>query len=257
MKKQKAVLFSNSTRPTTLETPIAKLRTAKSKLRIEHLIKIDALTTNQQKVFDLFNKTDQHLFLNGYAGSGKTFISLYLALRSILSERRYDKIVVVRSTVPTRDIGFLPGTQEEKEQIYKMPYEEIFNDLLSKEIPTPLEKLEEQKLFEFKSTSFLRGTTLRNAVVIFDEVQNSNIQEFLTVATRLGENSRLIICGDGRQDDLNVAGTNKKDVSAFNDICKITRRMNEFTTVTFQQEDIVRSAFVKSLIISATELGIM
>lgn len=254
-KKKQAVLFSN--KDSAPESSIPKLHTKHSKLRPEHLVKLEPLTQNQEKLFELFNKTDNHLFLYGYAGTGKTTVSLYLALRSIILERRYSKIVVVRSTVSSREMGFLPGTKEEKEEVYKTPYNEIFRDLIVTEIPLPTEKLEEQKLFEFKSSSFVRGTTIKDSIILIDEFQNMNTQEILTVLTRAGQNSRVIICGDGNQDDLNVNGSNKLDKSCFRDIVKLTQAMGCFSSIKFKQEDIVRSDFVKELIICATKLGIM
>jgi len=162
------------------------------RLKLEHLTKLEPLTANQKLAFDSF-ASGNHLCLDGSAGTGKTFISLYLALEAVLN-KDYEKVIIVRSAVPTRDMGFLPGTQEEKEDAYTAPYKAIVNDLfLDQEAWT---KLTSGKTIEFLTTSFIRGITIKNAIVIVDESQNCNYHELCSVITRLGEDCRFIMSGD-------------------------------------------------------------
>jgi len=210
---------------------------------------IKPLTPNQQKTFDAYNQ-GHNLMLHGYAGTGKTFISLYLALKNVLTiNSLYDKIIIVRSVVSSRDMGFLPGNIREKTQIFEEPYKEICDDIFGRGDGYEILKL--KKLIEFTTTSFLRGLTFNNAIVMIDETQNLTFQEIDTIMTRIGNNSRVIFCGDFRQTDLNKPHE-KEGITQF---MRITHRINTFKHIEFEQSDIVRSNLVRDYIIQKTEMG--
>ena len=210
------------------------------------LKKITSKTPNQNLVFSHFDQ-GRHLVLNGMAGTGKTFISMYLALREIY-DAKASKLYIVRSILSARDIGFLPGNLNEKAKIYETPYRDICVELFSR--GDSYELLKSKGMVEFVTTSFLRGTTLRNGIILIDEAQNMTSQELSTIMTRVGDNSRVLICGDYFQSDLEK----EKDRRGILDLLKITQRMNLFKTVEFQVEDIVRSRFVREFLIAKREL---
>ena len=212
------------------------------RLKLEHLVKLDPLTQNQKLAFDSF-ASGNHLCLDGSAGTGKTFISLYLALEAVF-KKEYEKVIIVRSAVPTRDMGFLPGTQEEKEDAYTAPYKAIVNDLF--EDSDAWKKLVGSKQIEFLTTSFIRGITLKNAIVIIDESQNCNYHELCSVITRLGEDCRFIMAGDYYQSDF----TRKGDQDGISEFIKIIKNMRAFDHIEFKWEDIVRSGFVRDFIMT-------
>ena len=218
--------------------------------RAFELRRVSPLTTNQQKTFDAYHR-DMNLMLHGYAGTGKSYISLYLALNQVLSEQSYyDKVIVVRSVVPSRDIGFLPGSIKDKIKVYEEPYKEICDDLFGRGDGYDILKM--KNMIHFTTTSFLRGLTFNNAIVVVDELQNMTFGELDTVMTRLGDRSRIIFCGDFRQTDL----THERDKSGLLDFINITKRMNRFEYIEFEKQDIVRSGLVRDYIIKRTELGI-
>lgn len=195
----------------------------------------------------------KNLLLHGVAGTGKTFISCYLAMKEILSRNSpYKKLVVVRSAVATRDLGALPGTLEEKESVYMRPYEAIFKEVFIPNGQPIMEKIAEHRLFEFMSTSYLRGLTFHNAIVIVDEMQNLNYHELCTVMTRLGDDCKIIFSGDFRQTDL-LKPAEKEGLDKF---IKILRNMGSFSMVNFKVEDIVRSGLVKEFITTQVRLGL-
>jgi phosphate starvation-inducible PhoH-like protein len=205
------------------------------------LHEIEPLTRNQVKAFE----SKKNLILHGLAGTGKTFISSYLAYDD-MSKGIYDKLVIIRSAVPTRDMGFLPGTEKEKASVYEEPYKDIANELFQRGDAYGIMK--QKNLVEFMTTSFIRGITLRDAVIIIDECQNMSFHELDSIITRMGENCRVIFCGDFRQADLKQNG--------MKDFMQILKRMELFDFIDFQVEDIVRSDFVKSYIIAKNELGL-
>ncbi|MDB4462029.1 PhoH family protein [bacterium] len=205
------------------------------------LHEIEPLTRNQVKAFE----SKKNLILHGLAGTGKTFISSYLAYDD-MSKGIYDKLVIIRSAVPTRDMGFLPGTEKEKASVYEEPYKDIANELFQRGDAYGIMK--QKNLVEFMTTSFIRGITLRDAVIIIDECQNMSFHELDSIITRMGENCRVIFCGDFRQADLKQNG--------MKDFMKILKRMDLFDFIDFQVEDIVRSDFVKSYIIAKNKLGL-
>tara|TARA_B110000967_G_scaffold206805_1_gene254457 strand:+ start:1326 stop:1988 length:663 start_codon:yes stop_codon:yes gene_type:complete len=205
------------------------------------LHEIEPLTRNQVKAFE----SKKNLLLHGLAGTGKTFISSYLAYDD-MSKGIYDKLVIIRSAVPTRDMGFLPGTEKEKASVYEEPYKDIANELFQRGDAYGIMK--QKNLVEFMTTSFIRGITLRDAVIIIDECQNMSFHELDSIITRMGENCRVIFCGDFRQADLKQNG--------MKDFMQILKRMELFDFIDFKVEDIVRSDFVKSYIIAKNELGL-
>ena len=164
------------------------------------LRQVKPLTVNQSRVFEAWDK-GYHLVNHGYAGTGKTFLSVYLALNEILTEERFKKLTIIRSVVPSRDMGFLPGSQKEKAEVYERPYQEICDDLFGRGDGYKLLKL--KRLVDFETTSFLRGTTFNDQIIIVDEINNMTFHELDTTMTRVGENCRIIFCGDYRQTDLN------------------------------------------------------
>ena len=215
-----------------------------TKLRIEHLTSLEPITDNQGVVFEYFKK-EYHMVLSGSAGSGKTFLSMFLALEQVLDkDTPYDKLIIVRSVVPTRDIGFLPGTKEEKEDVYTQPYVSIAHELF--EDKGAYEKLVTQGALQFLTTSYIRGTTLRNAVVLVDEMQNLNFHELDSVITRVGENCRFIMCGDYYQSDFEK----KNDKDGIVKFLNILDNMKRFKHVEFTWKDIVRSDLVREYIVT-------
>lgn len=218
--------------------------------RSTDLKKVLPITPSQEEVFDSFND-GQHLFLHGVAGTGKTFISLYLALKELLTSRSmYREIQIIRSVVPTRDMGFLPGTEKQKIESYETPYKFIVNELL--EYGTAYETLRKTNLINFSSTSFIRGRTFYDSIIIVDECQNMNFHELDSVITRIGENCLIIFCGDFRQSDFKW-NDEKNGIINF---MKIISNMHQFSFIEFGKEDIVRSPLVKSYIVNKLELGI-
>jgi phosphate starvation-inducible PhoH-like protein len=210
---------------------------------------IQPLTVNQERVWDAY-EAGSNLMLHGYAGTGKTFLSSYLALREVLHYETYKKVVIIRSVVPSRDMGFLPGTEKQKAEVYEQPYQEICDDLFGRGDGWKILKL--KGLVEFTTTSFLRGMTFNDSIIIVDECNNMTFQEIDTVMTRIGNNSKIIFCGDYRQSDLHKP----HEKTGIKELMGITRRMPSFDHVEFGIEDIVRSGVVKEYIIQKTEMGL-
>lgn len=206
---------------------------------------IKPLTINQKKVFEHF--PDNNLFLYGLAGTGKTFLALYLSLEKLLNDFiNYEKIIIVKSAVPSRDIGFLPGSLKEKIKEYETPYEDICAEIFNRKDAYSL--LKNNGKLIFTSTSFNRGITFHNSIIIVDECQNLNAKELNTIATRVGKNCKIIFAGDIRQCDL------KDRSSGILDFIKIIQNMSRFKFVEFTVKDIVRSEFVKEYLITRTNL---
>ena len=214
------------------------------KLRLEDMRELQPITKNQEKVFKAYEK-GLNLCLSGAAGSGKTFLAMYLALEEVLDKSSsYDKVVIVRSIVPTRDIGFLPGNEEEKKDAYTGPYRGVVSELFDD--PDAWTKLNAQRDIEFWSTSFIRGMTINNAIVIIDEMQNLNFHELDSVATRIGQNSKFIMCGDYYQSDFHK----ESDKGGILKFMEIIESMKYFEHIEFNWEDIVRSGFVREYIMT-------
>ena len=220
------------------------------KLKIEHLQRVDPLTDNQSKAFHAYHK-DKNLILSGSAGTGKTFIAMYLALREVLEGKGpYKKVVIVRSIVPTRDIGFLPGDEQEKKEVYMLPYIDICQELFGDK--NAFQRLFDNGQIEFLTTSFIRGTTLNNAIIILDEMQNCVFRELDTVITRVGQRAKFIMCGDYYQSDFDK----KTDREGILNFLKIVNSMNSFASIEFAWADIVRSDFVRDYIVTKESLKI-
>ena len=221
-----------------------------------YLTQIKPLTPSQEKVFDAFSK-QKNLYLYGAAGTGKTFIGMYLALQEILNEQSsYDKLYIVRSLVPTREIGFLPGDHDDKAELYQIPYQNMVRYMFKMPDDASFDmlyaNLKAQETISFWSTSFLRGTTLDNAIVLVDESQNLNFHELDSIITRLGVNTKIIFAGDAAQTDL--VKTNERN--GILDFMKIIQGMDEFEMVEFGIQDIIRSGLVKSYLINKLNLGL-
>lgn len=226
----------------------------KKPINVNHLKEIEPITPNQSKVFDAYDE-GKNLFLYGCAGTGKTFIAMYLALKEILSGiSNYDKLYMVRSLVPTREIGFLPGDHADKSRLYQIPYknmvEYMFNMPDDPSYDMLYDNLMEQQTISFWSTSFLRGTTLNNSIIIVDECQNLSFHELDSIITRVGKDCKIIFAGDIRQTDL-VKSTEKNGILNFMQILEI---MDEFVHVEFDVDDIVRSGLVRSYLLSKLKL---
>jgi phosphate starvation-inducible protein PhoH and related proteins len=215
------------------------------------LMRIRPKTDNQQKAFQAFYN-DKHLFLHGTAGTGKTFIAFYLALQDLHSgDAEQNKVFVVRSTVPSRDMGFLPGNQKDKMKVYEQPYYAIASELYGR--GDAYDILKQKNIVEFISTSFIRGTTLSDCFVIVDECQNMDFGELNTIITRAGENARFIFCGDFRQDDLTSKRYNEE--SGIKRFMNIIQKIDAFEFLNFTKDDIVRSELVKQYIIASEDYG--
>ena len=213
---------------------------------------IAPMTDNQASAFESWDD-GYNLMLHGIAGTGKTFLALYFALKETLKTNTpYKKVFIVRSIVPTRDIGFLPGSQKDKMKVYEAPYYDICNKLFGR--GDSYEILKQRNNVEFISTSFLRGSTFDDCIIVVDEVQNMSDQELHTVMTRVGENCRIIFAGDVKQDDL--SSERKKELSGLKQFMEIIRNMREFDFVEFLADDIVRSNLVKSYIIERDRQGL-
>lgn len=210
---------------------------------------IKPLTVNQQRVWDAY-QDGYNLMLHGYAGTGKTFLTCYLALKEVLYNETYKRVVIIRSVVPSRDMGFLPGTEKQKAEVYEQPYQEICDDLFGRGDGWRILKM--KRLVEFTTTSFLRGTTFNDSIIIVDECNNMTFQEIDTVMTRIGHNSRIVFCGDYRQTDLHKP----HDKTGIKELMAVTKRMPSFDHIEFGIEDIVRSGVVKEYIINKTEMGL-
>ena len=216
-------------------------KTASAEAKSQHfsLKKIKPLTENQERTFEAYAQGN-NLVLSGSAGSGKSFLAMYLALGDLLRDNSiYNKIIIIRSAVPSRDLGFVPGTLEEKAKIYQEPYMNIVNELIGR--GDAWHFLMHKEIVQFQTTSFLRGLTFSDCIIVFDEFQSATFHEIDTVLTRVGENCRFMLCGDFNQNDLNI----KKEKSGLQDAVKILENIKDVQHVQFGIEDIVRSGFVK------------
>jgi len=222
------------------------------KLKLDHLKTFSALTENQTKFFDAYRRGDYFIGLLGSPGTGKTFIAMLRAIEEVLDRTNsFKQVVIVRSAVQTRDQGFMPGSLDEKQEIYEQPYSEISATLFN--IPQAWARLKEQGHCRFITTTAIRGISIDDAVVIVDECQNMTFQELHTVMTRVGYRSKIIFSGDGKQNDLIKS---KYDHSGLDEFLKIVRSMPEFTEVNFTSDDIVRSSLVKQFIVACESFGV-
>lgn len=229
---------------------------AKKPINLEHLIQVDPLTDNQKKLFESYKK-NQNIVAYGTAGTGKTFITLYNALKDVLDPMTpYEKIYLVRSLVATREIGFLPGDHEDKSSLYQIPYKNMVKYMFQMPSDADFEmlygNLKNQNSISFWSTSFLRGTTFDNSIILIDEFQNLNFHELDSIITRVGDNCKIMFCGDASQSDL--VKTNEKN--GIVDFMKILSQMPSMDIIEFNIDDIVRSGLCREYILAKTELNI-
>ena len=238
--------------------------TKRTKARVEketnHLLntkfamkKIEPMTKNQRILFQEYSDS-QNLLAIGSAGTGKTYISLYLALKDVMDRNEYKEIIIIRSSVQSREQGHMPGGAQEKMANFEAPYVDIVNDLFER--ADGYDIMKQKKMIRFMSTSFIRGLTFDNAVIIVDECQNMRLDELRTIITRVGEGSKIIFCGDTKQDDLDCS-KNRMDVSGLRKFKQILDRMECFSTIQFTVDDVVRSGLVKEFIISEEELELV
>jgi predicted ribonuclease YlaK len=233
----------------------AKQMKRRKPINVDLLVDIDPLTENQKRLFDAY-ANNKHLFAYGCAGTGKTFITLYNALRDVLNEYTpFEKIYIVRSLVSTREIGFLPGDHEDKSALYQIPYKNMVKYMFQMPSDADFEmlygNLKAQETIKFWSTSFIRGTTIDNAIIVVDECQNLNFHELDSIITRVGDNCKIMFCGDATQTDL----TKTYERNGILDFIKIIRNMNSFDVIEFGIDDIVRSGLVKEYIVNKIALG--
>jgi len=218
----------------------------RNNLSLKHF---EPLTANQKLTYQNFNH--KNLMLHGMAGTGKSFISLYLSLKEVIkTDSIYKKVVIVRSVVPTRDMGFLPGNNKEKAKVYEAPYYAICSELFGR--GDAYEVLKSRGIVDFISTSFIRGITLNDSIIVVDEIANLTLHELDSIITRVGKNCKIIFSGDFSQSDF----TREQDRNGLKDFMKIIDRMKSFEFIEFNENDIVRSAMVKEYIISKHRLGI-
>ena len=225
-------------------------------IKLDQMVGIKPLTENQKKAFKSY-KDGKNLFLYGAAGTGKTFVALFNGLQDVLrNDTPYDTVYMVRSAVPTREIGFLPGDEEDKTALFQVPYQNMVKFMFEmpgeREFGTLYERLKNQGSLMFLTTSFLRGITLDNAVIIVDECQNLTFHELDTIVTRVGQDAKIIFCGDFFQTDL-MKSSDKQGMVNF---MKILDAMQQFDNIEFTIGDIVRSGFVKEYLINKIRLGV-
>lgn len=219
-------------------------KSKRQKYNASDLLEITPQTNNQEKAFTAYDE-GYNLVLSGSAGSGKSFIALHMAFEDLLESQKYDRVIIIRSVVPTRDIGFLPGNQNEKIDIYQAPYKAICTELFGE--TNSFDKMVRAGQLEFLTTSFIRGLTLDNSIIVVDEMQNMTGHELDTVITRIGENSRIIFCGDFHQSDL----TKRNEKKELLDFLKILENcFNKFKVIYFKWEDILRSDLVRDYIMT-------
>ena len=215
------------------------------------MVKVEPLTPNQEKIFKSWDE-GKHLFIYGAAGTGKTFCAMYKALYDCLkSAPSYENVYIVRSLVATREIGFLPGDHEDKSSLYQIPYKNMVKYMFEAGNDNEFEmlygSLKQQETIKFWSTSFLRGVTLDNAVVIIDEMQNLNFHELDSIITRVGENTRIVFCGDAMQTDL----VRDKERNGIHDFMRILEVMpDDFDMIEMGVDDICRSGLVRNYLIA-------
>lgn len=222
------------------------------KIKLDSLKTFEALTDNQQLFFDAYKRGDYFIGMFGSPGVGKTFLALYRAIEEVLDRNNpFKQVVVVRSAVQVRDQGFLPGSLDEKMEIYEMPYKEISETLFGRS--DAWNRLKEQSYCRFISTTAIRGISIDDAIIIVDECQSMTFHELNSVISRVGHRSKIIFVGDLKQNDLIKT---RNDVSGLSDFLNVARHMNEFSEITFTPDDIVRSSLVKSWIVACDKLGV-
>lgn len=213
---------------------------------------INPLTPTQEDMFKSYQKGN-NIAAIGTAGTGKTMCAMYLALNDVLRKGGYEQIIVVRSAVQTREQGFMPGSKEQKEALYSVPYSDIVNDLFGR--GDAYQILKQKGMVKFMTSSFVRGLTFDNSIIIVDECQSMTYHELDTIITRVGESSKIVFCGDTRQDDL-ATSRNRAEVSGLKEFLRVIKRVNSFDTIQFTPEDIVRSGLVKEYILAKERIQV-
>ncbi len=241
-----------STNPNGMSSRVMK---RKKPINLDFFKDIKPLTSNQERFFDQYDE-NKNLVAYGCAGTGKTFITLYRAIQDVLDPKTpYEKVYIVRSLVATREIGFLPGDHEDKSWLYQIPYKHMVKYMFQMQDDAAFEmlysNLKAQGTIDFWSTSFIRGTTFDNAILLVDEFQNLNFHELDSMITRVGENSKIMFCGDATQTDL----VKQNERSGIIDFIRVLRNMSSFDIIEFSADDICRSGLVKEYIIAKLELG--
>jgi phosphate starvation-inducible protein PhoH len=226
---------------------IVEVEQAKEKFNLK-LKQINPLTDNQRNAFAAY-EDGQHLLLAGTAGTGKSFLGIYLALNDIVENETEQKLVIVRSIVSVRDMGFLPGSAKDKSAVYEAPYSAIFSELFGRS--DAYEYCSKKGMVTFMTTSFVRGITINDAIIVIDELQNMTPGELHSIFTRVGKNCRVIFAGDLKQNDLT---TKKYEQSGFRDFFRILNEMRSFTTIEFTSADVVRSGLVREYILTRERL---
>tara|TARA_B100000073_G_scaffold341066_1_gene341820 strand:+ start:2209 stop:2973 length:765 start_codon:yes stop_codon:yes gene_type:complete len=252
-RKSKSGIGSTNPVPFGMSNKVMK---RKKPINLDYIKKIEPLTDNQEAFFEQYAEA-QNMVAYGVAGTGKTFITLYNALLDVLDPKTpYEKIYIVRSLVATREIGFLPGDHEDKSALFQIPYKNMVKYMFEMPDDNAFEmlyaNLKAQGTISFWSTSFIRGTTFDNAIIIVDEFQNLNFHELDSMITRVGEQSKLMFCGDATQSDL----VKTAERNGIVDFIRILKNMPSFSMVEFEAEDICRSGLVKEYIIAKNELGL-
>lgn len=234
---------------TTMDNNITAMKEQPKINWTQHDLKSIPPLNTPQKTMQKSFLDNYHIVADGSAGTGKTFWGIYLALNELLSNSDMERIVIIRSAVATRDIGYLPGDEKEKMSVFERPYIDVFDEVFK--MKGSYERMKERGIIEFMPTSFIRGLNWNNAIVVVDEVQNLNFHEINSVLTRLGKDSRVILCGDYIQSDLNKS---KNDVTGMQKFLRVIQRMNHtFDYVRFTTNDIVRSEFVRDWIVALEE----
>ena len=212
--------------------------------------KISPLTPTQSDLFQSYRE-GYNVAAIGTAGTGKTMCAMYLALSDVLSKQGYEKVIVIRSAVQTREQGFMPGSKQQKEAVFEAPYTDIVNDLYGR--GDAYQILKSKGMMQFMTSSFVRGLTFDNAIIIVDECQSMTYHELDTIITRVGESSKIVFCGDTKQDDLEIS-RNRADVSGLAQFLKVLNNVDSFETIQFTPQDIVRSGLVKEYILAKERL---
>lgn len=207
---------------------------------------IKPLTPTQEEFFKSY-RSGNNIAAIGTAGTGKTMCALYLALNDVLQKGEYEKVVVIRSAVQTREQGFMPGSKTQKEAVFEAPYTDIVNDLFGR--GDAYQVLKSKGMMKFMTSSFVRGLTFDNTIIIVDECQSMTYHELDTIITRVGESSKIVFCGDTKQDDLEIS-KNRADVSGLCDFLRVLQSVNSFECIQFTPSDIVRSGLVKEYILA-------
>ena len=222
----------------------------------DQLVEMKGVTKNQLEVFKQYAE-GKNLFLYGPAGTGKTFVILYNAIKQVLDPSTdFNCIYIVRSLMPTRSLAFMPGDEQDKSSLYQVPYDNMLRLMFKlsseEQFDMMYEELKKQENVAFLSTSFLRGITLDNAIILVDECQNLNFHELDTIMTRVGQESKIMFSGDFDQTDLRE----DDEKAGLGQFIKIINEMKEFYSCEFDIGDIVRSGLVRSYIIQKYNTGL-